>query len=319
MNTLDQLYVPQLQLLRAGSITRDDSRCFATFDETVCSGDFVAVKADEGCLITRYHVRMLRDLEVTESYLRSLCIMSRSPDCTLSMGRDSSAEGTGDPRVVSVFMQPRRGRKLALRAGELCETTRITYLPSYFDAIDLPLVGDFDEISRMVPSLDEDLVSLRLRGLLEDLDLGAAQKPSGTYYYRSKALQALCHVMDMAYELDSLRMAGANNENLRIVRQVMEVVESSLDEMPSIDELSRMLYVGHTHLCGTFKSTTGMTIGEYVRKRRIETAKVLLRNPDLTIKEVARRTGFQTTGGFSSTFRQLVGMTPRQYRLAHVM
>ena len=314
MDTLNQLYVPQLQQLRAKSVALDETRCLATFDGTVCTGDFVAVKADEGCLITRYHFHMLRDLVLEESHYRSLCIMSCSSNCLSEPPAGGAEAAQGEARGVSVFVQPRTGRSRTLRAGESYETTRITYLPSYFDSIDLPLIGNFDDILRLVPGLDEELLSLRLRGLLEDLDLGAAQKPSGRYYYRSKALQALCHVMDMAYELSRLRSIGVDNEDLQLVRQVMEIVESSLDGLPSIDELSRTLYVGHTHLCETFKSATGMTIGAYARRRRMQTAKVLLRNPSLPIKEIARRMGFKTTGGFTASFKQVEGMTPRQYR-----
>ena len=34
----------------------------------------------------------------------------------------------------------------------------------------------------------------------------------------------------------------------------------------------------------------------------------------LPIKEIARRMGFKTTGGFTASFKQVEGMTPRQYR-----
>lgn len=312
MNVLDQLFVPQIQQLCPKSITRDDNRCFVTFDGPVCEGEFIAVKADEGCLITRYRIHLLRDLKLTETHLRSLCIMSHTPHC--SYGVPDNEQDEGDAQTIKVFMQPYAGRTRQFKAGDLCEATRITYLPVYFDSIDLSFLGGFDDIALMVPRLDEELASLHLRGILEDLDLGAAQRPSGMYYYRSRALQALCHVMDMVCELDRLKTVSVGDDDLRLVRQVMEIVESSLDDLPSIHELSGKLYVGHTHLCETFKAATGMTIGAYARKRRMETAQVLLRDPSLPIKEIARRMGFRTAGGFSSTFRQYVGMTPRQYR-----
>ena len=48
MNELEHLYIPQLQLLKPASFTRDETRCYASFDGTVCTGDFVAVLAELG-------------------------------------------------------------------------------------------------------------------------------------------------------------------------------------------------------------------------------------------------------------------------------
>jgi AraC-like DNA-binding protein len=319
MNELEHLYIPQLQLLKPASFTRDETRCYASFDGTVCTGDFVAVKADKGCLITRSRIQLITDLELPENHLRSLCIMRHMPGYTYGVPKDRLDPEAPKDGKISVFIQPNVGRTALFRRGEPTEVTRITYLPSYFDTIDLPFVGNFEKMAAVIPGLDDDLLALHLRGLLEELDFSAAQKPSGTYYYRSKALEALCHVMDMVASSGNLNSQGNTPDNLRFVRQVMDVVDSSISDVPSIRELSERFYVGHTYLCETFKSVTGMTIGTYVRKRRLELAKSLLRKHDLSVKQVARRVGFETMGGFAASFKQSEGMTPRQYRLLNAM
>ena len=241
------------------------------------------------------------------------------PEYTYGVPED--AVGTRDERdcIVSVFIQPNVGRTRLFRRGGNVEVTRITYLPSYFDAIDLPFVGNFEKMATMVPELDSELLSLHLRSLLGELDFDAAQKPSGTYYYRSKALEALCLVMDMVAATGYRAASGDTPDDLRFARQVMDIVDASLDHMPSIRELSERLYVGHTYLCETFKNVTGMTVGAYARSRRIEMAKDLLRDPALSIKQVARRVGFETMGGFAASFKQSEGITPRQYRMVKMV
>ena len=318
MNKLQELYIPMLEQLKPESIRRDGARCYATFDGSVCTGDLVAVECDEYCLITRYRIEMVKNVELAERFFRSLCILSYSVNCEYAIMAHARGDSADEGSAISVFIQPRFGDSRKLKAGCVYEATRITYLPGYFEDIDFPSIGTFDDISALIPKLDEELLSLRLRGLLEDLDFDAAQKPTGTYYYRSRALEAVCHVMDMVSELGALASSGVNPDELRFVRRVMEIVESSLDDLPSIYELSERIYVGHTYLCETFKSIVGLTVGEYARQRRIETAKVLLRNPSLPIKEVARRTGYRTTGGFSAAFKQMEGMTPRQYRMTMI-
>ena len=51
-------------------------------------------------------------------------------------------------------------------------------------------------------------------------------------------------------------------------------------------------------------------------RRRIERAKDLLREANLTITEICFLVGFESVGSFSSRFRDLVGMSPTEYRSA---
>ena len=52
----------------------------------------------------------------------------------------------------------------------------------------------------------------------------------------------------------------------------------------------------------------------YVSRIRVEAAKEMLLESPLSIAEIAARTGFQDGFYFSKKFKQLTGMTPRQYR-----
>jgi AraC family transcriptional regulator len=65
-----------------------------------------------------------------------------------------------------------------------------------------------------------------------------------------------------------------------------------------------------------FKYATGETPHQFVLKRRIELAKLLLSERRLSLSEIACSAGFADQAHFSNRFRQIVGVTPRQYRLA---
>jgi len=70
------------------------------------------------------------------------------------------------------------------------------------------------------------------------------------------------------------------------------------------------------HFTRAFTKAYGETPRTYLTRRRIERAKDLLRAANLTITEICFLVGFESVGSFSSRFRDLVGMSPTEYRSA---
>ena len=63
-----------------------------------------------------------------------------------------------------------------------------------------------------------------------------------------------------------------------------------------------------------FKKVSGMTFIAHVTRVRITQALRLLRETDLTIAEIAARTGFSDQSYFDRRFRQTFGKSPREWR-----
>ncbi|MEY2606753.1 MAG: hypothetical protein QOH31_4575 [Verrucomicrobiota bacterium] len=79
-------------------------------------------------------------------------------------------------------------------------------------------------------------------------------------------------------------------------------------------DVARATHVSTFYLCKIFKKATGLTFVEYRNRLRIESAKKLLLNPNLTVSEVAYSVGFQSLTQFNRLFRRVVGMAPTGYR-----
>ena len=62
------------------------------------------------------------------------------------------------------------------------------------------------------------------------------------------------------------------------------------------------------------RELTGLTTHEYVTTRRVERAKTLLTETNLTMTEIAQTLGFADSGHFSRVFGKYVGVTPSEYR-----
>jgi AraC-like DNA-binding protein len=64
-----------------------------------------------------------------------------------------------------------------------------------------------------------------------------------------------------------------------------------------------------------FKEVTGFTVMEYVMACRLNQVKYLLEmEPDQSLTDVSRATGFESVAHFSRFFKEKVGTTPSQYR-----
>jgi AraC family transcriptional regulator len=98
------------------------------------------------------------------------------------------------------------------------------------------------------------------------------------------------------------------------LRAVVEYIEEHLDAGPSLDEMAAVARISEYHFARQFKAATGLPPHQYVIARRVERAKQLLRDGDLSLAEVAASAGFSDQSQFCHHFKRLVGVTPRQFR-----
>lgn len=90
--------------------------------------------------------------------------------------------------------------------------------------------------------------------------------------------------------------------------------ENISDGSLRVRTLAEMCGVSEVYFRQEFKKFYGSTPLEYIKKRRIEMAKMLLETGLYTVTEVAFRTGFENSSYFSAEFRRMEGKSPREYQ-----
>ena len=98
------------------------------------------------------------------------------------------------------------------------------------------------------------------------------------------------------------------------LRRVEDALRARFAEQLSIDEIAAIAGVHKAHLVAEFRRRHGVTIGDYVRRLRIDFARRALGESDTTLAEIATEAGFYDQGHFSRSFKQQTGLTPSQYR-----
>lgn len=82
----------------------------------------------------------------------------------------------------------------------------------------------------------------------------------------------------------------------------------------NLDELAAELHISKSQIIRSFKRTEGCTPYEYFLTLKIKTAKILLRDTKMQIREIAEKLSLCDEHYFSAMFRTRVGMTPSEYR-----
>ena len=99
-----------------------------------------------------------------------------------------------------------------------------------------------------------------------------------------------------------------------LVRKYKHLLNKYLLSNKSLKEYADLLFVSPNHLNKCVKEVTGKTAGVLIIEMQLLEAKVLLRQTDLTVSQIAARLGFDDSSYFSRFFRKNAGVTPFAYR-----
>lgn len=201
---------------------------------------------------------------------------------------------------------------------ELCIRTMVRFdeayvlpLLSYPGAIDLLL--PFRALRNTRWHLSEDKRN-EMEQILAKMDRFHMQTTALSYNrMRTVFIELLLFIYECSEESLEVNAKAAEKEHR--VNCVVSYIEANYMNEITLDELADSIHFNKYYLAKIFKEITGTTIFEYLNKRRINQAKVLfLMNKDSSVTDVCYQVGFKQLTHFSRNFKQLVGLSPEQYR-----
>ena len=104
--------------------------------------------------------------------------------------------------------------------------------------------------------------------------------------------------------------------NLRLLR-ARDAMDRAYAEPLDIAALAGIANISPAHFIRSFRATFGETPHRYLQRRRVERSMFLLRETEQSVTDICFAVGFTSLGTFSRTFRDIVGETPSEYRVAH--
>lgn len=99
------------------------------------------------------------------------------------------------------------------------------------------------------------------------------------------------------------------------LRRALAFIEANLHTHLSLEQVAREAGMSKFHFCRHFKTVMGMSFREFLTRRRIDRASVLLRDQNRTVTEVYLEVGFKDLSHFGRVFRKVTGQPPSRFRL----
>jgi signal transduction histidine kinase/AraC-like DNA-binding protein len=109
---------------------------------------------------------------------------------------------------------------------------------------------------------------------------------------------------------------GLSRLDKKFIHELRALIVSRLDDPGlTVDSLGKELGLSRVQLFRKTKALLGGGTNDLILNLRLEKACTLLRNPDLTVAEIADQTGFASQSYFSTVFKARFGASPKDWRL----
>ena len=112
------------------------------------------------------------------------------------------------------------------------------------------------------------------------------------------------------------RMAKIH-KTLGLSKKVIKAMDYIYDNIQSkirISDIAKKIDINPNYLCELFKKETGISVNNFVKKKKIQAAEKLLIYEDFSVAELADIFGFASSSHFIETFKAETGLTPKAYK-----
>lgn len=149
-----------------------------------------------------------------------------------------------------------------------------------------------------------------------DLMLRLIEEISDSSISGGIADQMLHHPIRTADAPQRSTMGRSTEIMLPLVREAMTLIEGNIEEPLTVPEIAEFLGVSQRQLERQFKKHVGCTVVQFALLRRLQNARLLLISTELSIRQIATASGFNTLSHFAYSFGKFFGRRPSDYREA---
>lgn len=96
--------------------------------------------------------------------------------------------------------------------------------------------------------------------------------------------------------------------------QIQKFINDNISTTISVNAISSFMHLSPKQVCRIISKKSGMSTKEFINYQKLKTSKQLLKNPELSIKDISALLGFSSEYYFNQFFKRLEGYPPSKYR-----
>lgn len=143
------------------------------------------------------------------------------------------------------------------------------------------------------------------------------------YHFKhyDNTIQSMSRSAGASLVLEILTMVGKSkidksrsNPQNELVRMAREYIMKNTGKDFGVNDIADGLNVSREHLSRIFKHNMQRSLSDFIRHKKIHTARHLLIDSNLSCANIAKKTGYHNAASFSRAFKNLIGTTPEKFR-----
>lgn len=133
-------------------------------------------------------------------------------------------------------------------------------------------------------------------------------------YFKVKVLEILLFLNTLEPKKNQMEQKCISAMKLTLAKEVCDYLTKHMERRITMDELSEHFSVSKRQIKDNFMELYGISPISYIRGQRIRCAADLLCQTDRTVLDIANQFGYENGSKFAGVFRDVMGVTPVQYR-----
>lgn len=133
-------------------------------------------------------------------------------------------------------------------------------------------------------------------------------------YFKVKILELLLFLSGMDIDQEKISKICYSKSQVTLAKNVCKYLVEHMDVHITIEQLTEIFHVSQTQIKNSFKGVYGSSIYSYIRKQKMQSAAIILKESDCTVLEVAGRFGYDNGSKFAKAFKDVMGKTPNQFK-----
>lgn len=139
---------------------------------------------------------------------------------------------------------------------------------------------------------------------------------------RINELQSFSEVVDLSKSIVEIitknMLSSIYKGNSQVITRALRYINKNYKEKITLRDIEDNLHINASYFSTLFKQEMGVTFTDYVNSLKVQYARSLLENTNLSIIDVSLSAGFDDQSYFTKVFKKITGLTPRAWKAQNV-